>query len=507
MWMLGLLNEVALWPLYISQGETENDIVAKLTTKPHNYIIFTGPGGEGGDVAETLVGQLEALKSWSSWNPRSRFLVLVTAHDSRPPHLLALSISKTLWNKAMIVNVVILIANFDEFLIEDSANEKVINLDVYTWFPYQAGRCAEPLEVVLMDQCILEGNGSLSENVSVFSNRIPNNLQGCPLKVAARAYEPYVVLTSTDSSTDGSTTYRYRGQNTEYILLFSEATNMTVQFLPPAEGTLVEAHVQQFMDISERSADIAAGRFFFSNILSAYADPTISFIFDNIRWHVPCPRPAAKIEKVTGVLSLSSWVCMIVVFILTSLVFWRSAHGPHIPVAMESQNFKTVLNCVYFVWCVFMGVSVPEMPRTWKLRTWFLLFVWYCFVMNIVFQAFFITFLVEPGYNKQIETIEELTESHLPYCLDNNSKKHHDLISYDVYVKFQSSSINLGSLKECLEYFFINGNITLLSPLHYTRFIASLLGLDQNRNELFSHWTKTSILCMVPCIYHQDTHA
>ncbi|KDR12916.1 hypothetical protein L798_12871 [Zootermopsis nevadensis] len=482
--MLGQLNQVTLWPVYVSQGESEDGIVATLTTKPHSYIIFTGPQGEFGNVTETLVGQLDALQSSLSWNPRGRFVVLVTARDSRPSHLLALKISETLWNKAMIVNDVIMIPNSDALLIKDSANENVIKLDVYTWFPYQTGRCAEPLEVVLVGQCI-EGNVNLSHSVSVFANRIPNNLQSCPLRVTARDYEPYVVLTSNDSGTDGSTTYKYRGINTEHVLLFSEVTNMTVQFLPPGEGTLLDAHVLQLADVVERSADVAAGRYFQSTGLSAFADPTIPFITDNVRWYVPCPRPAAKMEKVMGVFSFSSWLCMIVVFILISLVFWRSANGPDIPVAMGSRNLKTVLNCVYFVWCVCMSVSVSEMPRTWKLRTWFLLFVWYCFAMNTVFQAFFITFLVEPGYNKQIKTMEELNESHLTYCLDANSKEHHKQISYQVYENFDSLPINLGSLKECLEYYFINGNITLLSPALYARFVASLMGLDQNGNELF----------------------
>jgi hypothetical protein len=479
------LNEAKLWPLYVSQGETEHINLAKLATKPQGYVIFMCPGGEVGDVSETLVEQVKALKSWPSWNQRGNFVILLAARHSGPPHLLALKIAQTLWISTITVNVVILIPNSEAFTIKDSANEKVTNLDVYTWFPYQEGRCAEPLEVVTVDQCILEGNGNLSKNVSVFSNRIPNNLQGCPLRVTARANEPYVIQTSTDFGTGGSTTYKYRGLNIEHILLFSEATNMTVQFLPPAEGTLLDAQTQQYVDIYIRSADVAAGSFFLNSRLSEYADPTIPFVFDKVKWHVPCPRPATKMEKIMSVFSLSSWLCMAVVFFLTSLVFWRSANGPHISVTMESQYFKCVLNCVYFVWCVFIGVSVPELPRTWKLRIWFLLFVWYCFVLNTVFQALFITFLVEPGYNKQIKTIEELNESRLPYCLDSNSRKHHELISYSEYEDFQSRPLDLGSLKECLEYFFINGNITLLSPLRYTRFIASLLGLFQNGNKLF----------------------
>jgi hypothetical protein len=484
--LLGNIHEETLWPLYVSRGEIADETATSTPTdRPHSYILFTGSEDEDGDVVETLVGQLEAMKSSSSWNPRGRFVVMVKTLNSESPHSIALKISETMWNMNKIVNIVILIPNVDESMLKDSAGGEVSKLDVYTWFPYRAGSCAEPTEVVLLDHCLLDGKGKLSKDVSFFPSKVPNNLNGCPLRVATRHYEPYVILTDNITDANGTTTYSYRGLNIEYIRLFSEATNMTVDFLPPAGENFLNAHFLQLVGIIQGSADIAAGRFHLHPTITPYADPTTSFLFDIIRWYVPCPRPVSKMEKVLGVFSSSVWLCMAVVFILTSFVFWRSANGPHTSVVTESKNFKDILSCVYVVWCVLMGVSVPEMPITWKLRTWFLYFVWYCFAMNTVFQAFFISFLVEPGYNKPIETFDELKKSSLSYCLDKISEHGHFHISYYEYQKFDSSRMDLRSLKECLEYFFTNDNITLLSSVYYTQFIASLLGLDQNRNKLF----------------------
>jgi hypothetical protein len=456
-----------------------------LADRPHNYVLLTGSEEEDGDVVETLEGQLEALKSWPSWNPRGRFVVLVRALNSESPHSVALRISEKLWKVNKIVNIVILIPNSDAFMLKDGASGEVSMLDVYTWFPYRAGSCAEPTEVVLLDHCLLDGKGKLFQDASFFPSKVPNNLNGCPLRVSTRHYEPYIILTSNTTGTSGSTTYSYRGLNTEYILLFSEAVNMTVEFLPPADENFVDSHLMQLVSLMQGSADIAGGRFHLHPSVLPYADPTTSFLFDIIRWYVPCPRPVSKMEKVVGVFSSSVWLCMTIVFIVVSFVFWRSANGPHKPVVTESQNFKNILYCVYVVWCVFMGVSVPQMPTTWKQRTWFLYFVWYCFVMSTVFQAFFISFLVEPGYNKQIETFDELKKSRLSYCLDKVSENSHFYISYHEYRKFDSKRMELRSHKDCLEYFFTNNNITLLSSLYYTQFVASLLGLDWNRNKLF----------------------
>jgi hypothetical protein len=480
------IHQETLWPLYISQGNIADDAAAvTLTDRPHTYMIFTWSEEEEGEVIEALVGQLEALKSWPSWNPRGRFVVLVRTLTSQSPHSLALKISETMWNMNKIVNIVILIPNSVVPSHNDSATGGVSKLEAYTWIPYRAGSCAESTEVFLLDHCLLDGEGKLSEEVPFFPSKVPNNLNRCPLRVSTTHYEPYVILTGNATNTNGSTTYTYRGLNLEYIRLFTQAMNMTLEFLPPGEGNFVNAHLLQLVHIMEGSADIAAGRFHYHPSVIPYADPTIPFLFDVIRWYVPCPRPVSRMEKVLGVFSPSVWLCMVAVFILSSFVFWRSANGPQASAVTESKNFENILYSVYAAWCVLLGVSVPAMPRTWRLRTLFLYFVWYCFAMNTVFQAFFISFLVEPGYNKQIETLDELRKSHLSYCLDKVSENNHFFISYYEYQTFESNRMELGSVKDCLEYFFSNNNITLLSSVYYAQFVASLSGLDRSRGKLF----------------------
>jgi hypothetical protein len=58
-----------------------------------------------------------------------------------------------------------------------------------------------------------------------------------------------------------------------------------------------------------------------------------------------------------------------------------------------------------------MGVSVPKLPETWKEKMFFLLYVLYCFAVVTVFQAFFVSDLVEPGQPKQIKTFDELLDT------------------------------------------------------------------------------------------------
>jgi hypothetical protein len=64
--------------------------------------------------------------------------------------------------------------------------------------------------------------------------------------------------------------------------------------------------------------------------------------------------------------------------------------------------------------------------------------VWYCLAMSTVFQAFFTSYLVDPGYQKQLTTLEEILESgiefgYLPafdrFYSDSSDWRHMELLS------------------------------------------------------------------------------
>ena len=55
-----------------------------------------------------------------------------------------------------------------------------------------------------------------------------------------------------------------------------------------------------------------------------------------------------------------------------------------------------------------MGVSVPEMPRIFRVRTLFILFLLYSFALGTIFQSFFTSFLVSPGYVSRISSLEDI---------------------------------------------------------------------------------------------------
>lgn len=79
---------------------------------------------------------------------------------------------------------------------------------------------------------------------------------------------------------------------------------------------------------------------------------------------------------------------------------------------------------------MFIEVPVTKVTRSPKHMTFFFLFVCYSFVMNVVFQAYVISFLVNPGLNKPVSTFYELIESNLIYAEETSIEYFLHVTSY-----------------------------------------------------------------------------
>ena len=113
--ILEKLNKKTRWPIELFR--TSGDETADTTVLHQSYILFVWLD-EGTSPKETLESQVENLKYSMSWNPRGKFLVVVTASSNDPPNLLAAQVCSTLWQMANIVNVVVLVPHLFALLTD-----------------------------------------------------------------------------------------------------------------------------------------------------------------------------------------------------------------------------------------------------------------------------------------------------------------------------------------------------------------------------------------------------
>ena len=144
-------------------------------------------------------------------------------------------------------------------------------------------------------------------------------------------------------------------------------------------------------------------------------DATIPHMYIIVKAHVPCPKTIPGTEKLLTTFSMSVWLTIGLVLLLTTAVFWCAGNGTYWSVFNETHTYQSLSKCFHNAWAIFVGVSFPQQPTNSGLRIFFFLYVCFCFAISTVFQAFFVSYLVKPMYEKKLETLEDLLNSDVIY--------------------------------------------------------------------------------------------
>jgi hypothetical protein len=352
------------------------------------------------------------------------------------------------------------------------------NIDIYSWFPYRGNYCTDNFNAVLMDRCGCETVDNFLHNVSLFPNKIPHKFAGCSTTAHVEVVNPYLMLTDNYTDSYGRTNLRFEGIDVKFLSLVAEVLNLTIKYRilgKQFEYRRRPNHIEVFAGFNLLTV----------HYIKSY-DPTITYIFDTFEWFVPCPKSALRIDKILSLFSSSVWFTMLVVIFLTALVFWSSVRLLPGAVMKEPNGYRTVLYCLHNVWCVFMGVAVSAMPRTYRVRALFMLFVWYSFAMSTIFQSFFTSFLVSPGYVSRISSLNDLNHSGLKYGSNDNID---NFLRYAGYLEHDGLNLDrfeCADHEKCLERLFTESDTTFVTNIFLAQYFASSIGKTPDKRQLCS---------------------
>ena len=213
-------------------------------------------------------------------------------------------------------------------------------------------------------------------------------------------------------------------------------------------------------------------------------------------WHVPCAKPIDRNQKIAKIFSLTLWIAVIAVFIATGITIWQLAK-----LSRQDDTYKDMSTVLYNAWAVVVGVGVTKMPRSYRLRIVILAWICFCFSVSTIFQTFLTTFLVDPGLQKQIANLHELSESRMEYWVPPGINRMYN--TEDRLTNLTKTGNECYDYTECVERIIDTGNFALFAESGYVnRYLASAkkrnkvcvmnhYDVDPQRMvNLFSRWTQ-----------------
>jgi hypothetical protein len=407
--LLHKLHHTMKWKiLIVSPGEGSHKHktpLQEIYNKNKGYIIWLSKD------ADVLSMRLKVLTSYpNAWNSRAYFIIIVD--EILPdPRQRARQIFKELLN-FKVFNVIV--------LIPSRGGPRA--LDVYTWFPYQlpSGQCGEIKGTVILDQWIMEGRGRFLRNVYLFPPKIPRNLRGCNITAAIVPLEPFIMSLNKDKGDGNMDTYD-EGSDIRLFLFVAEVMNVSVAFRFPMNTKEIWPFKLEngswtgvLGDLIDKKADIAFCGFTMNLDKSVSFDATYVYDFSGLVWIVPCAEPFLHWKSIIRVFSAQTW-SLLFVFLTISAIFMYSLSNCQKNIVTDVGAYRSLSDCFYNVWAVFLGMSVTRMPLTDHLKVYFVMFLWYCLAINIVFQALVTSYILQPEYQTQIASVKDILSSGIEY--------------------------------------------------------------------------------------------
>jgi hypothetical protein len=462
--VLRKIHEETGWPLRVLRSSISKNSTSLAETEIClNYIIFIRPEEDIG-AAKNLLNQLQYLNDSFLFNPRAHFFFIIISRSHGISSDLAVTILNASW-KFMIGDALLMI--WSSYLNQNSANlstsgenVKVPLINIFTFSPYaRENNCSDVKSVVLLATTFLNDSRECIYNTDMFQERKADNLYGCPVKVITHHIPPAVV----DVSEGGKA--NCTGLEINALLFILKHINATVMYsIKPFFNKSSTEKIKALLDeLQSGSADIALGSLALIPLPSEDAEHTISYFHTPVQWIVPCSKPLVRWGTMFNVFSLSVWIGLhSSLFLVATVIYVLARYSEH-PV------YSSLQSCLFNLFSVALEVSVPKMPQSFRVRSVFLLWVWVCLAVCIIFQALFTTFLVNPRMERKIDTTDDLIASGTEY---GYTEEYNDSI-YDEYLSVNQRRCS--DAYACLDNVIRYGNFATVSTAFDTDYYRTNL--------------------------------
>ncbi|PSN36881.1 Ionotropic receptor 667 [Blattella germanica] len=387
------------WPLVIL-GPFESTETNIKVPRQENFLIMTQDIKDFDEMEE----QITDLRESQFWNPKGNFLVLVSNSEVSLSfqESFAYDVLHKIWYDYKILKSIL--------VIHDMKSTPIIQ--TYAWSAEQtATECLKFQRIVLLDTC----NYNFTSN-EVSENKVPTNFKNCPIRIMTPVRDYYTI-----TNEENQTSYQFDEPELTILDLVIQKLNLFPVVTPPfpKDSDFYTNTVATISDVFFGKVDLGIGYLFLDTEPTKFTDPSLPYHFSyGYRWYVPCGRKLSRVTTMSRIFSATFLLALIVsialaVFIMKLLASDRNRN-------LKLSIYKSSIMCLYCIWAVLLGVSVPAQPESLKLRTFFTFLIWFSLAINMVFQTIFTSYMTDPGLENTIQDYTELINSNMELGCEYN---------------------------------------------------------------------------------------
>ncbi|KAJ9592554.1 hypothetical protein L9F63_015789 [Diploptera punctata] len=275
-----------------------------------------------------------------------------------------------------LINAIIIINEEDQY--KSNVISPLVS-EIYTFFPFhKSHQCGKIDELILVDRWIYsDESGKFQFDSNLFPSKIPKKFNGCEIYFTER-FNPMIIF--------------------------------EFDFLRPVFESLKLKLRMSDQDGKPIDIPYAGPEGYAALRLFQHSRPETSVTFPHMytknNLYVRCPKQNIRHGNFYKVFTLPVWLLIFLTTFLTATVsvFLQKSSK------FESKYFRNLAYSLYSILSMLTAVPAPQMPRTVKLRMFLFLWICHCLILSTVFQCFFTSFLVEPGFERPMTSIREIMD-------------------------------------------------------------------------------------------------
>lgn len=411
--------------------------------KANNYLV---------ELEAEVSAELNHLQNRAWWNPRARFIfVTTTADPSR--------IFKELWTNK-VVNAVV---------VQSAAGEVAF----YSWCPF-----SDRVEVL---KC---SNGSFGKDVEIFSEKIPKDLNGFVVKARAVVWPPYVYPTTVQNRSDVKFS-----EGIEISLLNTIAQKMNFRVIYSLSekdfdwGNMDDEASGMMATVLKGEADIGFGGVGSYHKRHKYFESSTTYFKEVVTWCIPRAKELRKWKCLLVSFKISTWVSIIIIFILTSLAIkFQSIRKTN-----EHASYRKFPEIFLTNFSILLGVTIRRLPKSLRIRILIMSWAFICLNVTTFYQSTLISLLTNPIYEDQPETYEELLEAGYSFGIVPPLLRFFEDIPYKDMPHWERCF----NVAKCLDRTAFKRDLVVVVP---RSFLIAILRVYIQKGEILIYWPGVSLV-------------